>query len=505
MTRNPTDPGPPVPSEETPVRRFRAVVARSGDRLAVHGPTGSWTYRELDAVSDALATRLRAAAAPGARIALMYGPGIELVAAVLAVLKAGSAYLLLDPQQSPAQLSATVAATGPALVLADAAHAGAAERPADGRPVLAADDDGPAPPSREPSREPADSPDALACLRPPGGAGGAPQGRTNRDVLAQALRFADRLGLTPEDRVPLLTRAAFDGPAPELFGALLSGASLHVVNPRAAPQATMLGELVRHRATVLPCTPALLRLFLVQSAAGAPVPELRAVVLGGEEPTERDMAGVAQHFAGADLVNTFGSEASGTESGPDEGAPAEAEVLLRAHPTVRHAAVLADPDGPPGHRLIGYLTSPGPQAAAPEELLRYLHSLLPEYAVPTRLVVLPRLPLDPAGRLDRARLPAPVQAEHDGTPRTARERRLAALWCEVLDCRTATLRDHFFAGGGDSVRVMKLLERVRTEYGVAVPLPAFLTDPTLATLARLAAGPAAPQRPYTTEEAGSCA
>ncbi|MFF2354888.1 AMP-binding protein [Kitasatospora sp. NPDC058115] len=500
MTRNPTEPGPPAPSDDSPVRRFRAVVARSGERLAVQGPAGAWTYRELDAVSDALAARVRATAGPGARIGLVHGHDIGLIAAVLAALKAGAAYLPLDLQQSPARLSAAVAAGGPDLLLADAAHAGAAGRLAEGRPVLTATDEG-APP---PPFAPADTPGALARLRPPAGAGAAPQGLTGRDLLTRALRFADRLGLTAEDRVPLLAHGAADGPAPELLGALLTGASLHLVDPRATPRATLLGELVRHRATVLACTPDLLRLLLVQSAAGAPVPGPRAVLLDGEGFTARDAQHAARAFAGAELLG-----ATGADGGPADpwrrSEPAEAEVLLRAHPTVRHAAVLAAPDAAPGHRLIGYLTSPGPQAAAPGELLRYLHSLLPEYAVPTRLVVLPRLPLDPAGRLDPARLPAPAAAEQDDSPRTARERRIAALWCEVLARPTATLRDHFFAAGGDSARVMHLLDRVRAEYGVDVPLPAFLADPTPATLARLVDGAPAPQHSHTTEEAGPCA
>ncbi len=162
-------------------------------------------------------------------------------------------------------------------------------------------------------------------------------------------------------------------------------------------------------------------------------------------------------------------------------------MLLRAHPTVRHAAVPADPQAPPGHRLVGYVTSPGPQGAAPEELLRYLRAALPEHAVPQRIVVLPRLPLDPSGRLDRSRLPAPRAAEPDGAPRTEQERRVTELWCEVLARDTAALPDEFFASGGDSARVMRLLQRVRAEYGVAVSVPAFLAAPTLGTLTRLVA------------------
>ncbi len=107
--------------------------------------------------------------------------------------------------------------------------------------------------------------------------------------------------------------------------------------------------------------------------------------------------------------------------------------------------------------------------------------------MPQRIVVLPRLPLDPSGRLDRSRLPAPRAAEPDGAPRTEQERRVTELWCEVLARDTAALPDEFFASGGDSARVMRLLQRVRAEYGVAVSVPAFLAAPTLGTLTRLVA------------------
>lgn len=295
-------PVPSVPAQETLVRRFRAVAARFGDRLAVHGPSGAWTYRELDARSDALAARIRAVAGRGERVALLYGHDIKVVAAVLAVLKAGAAYLPLDPQQPTAQLAAAVTGTDPALILTDAAHATAAERPAEGRPVLAvADDDGPAQPPFEP-HEPHEADeadeadgtrDALACVLHTSGLTGAPQevGLTDRGLLTRALAFAQRLGLGAEDRVPMLAQCAFDGPAPELFGALLAGASLHVINPWAAPPATLLGELVRQRATVLPCTPALLRLFIAQLEAGAPAPEPRAIVLDGKLDGELDGEG----------------------------------------------------------------------------------------------------------------------------------------------------------------------------------------------------------------------
>ncbi|MEU8925662.1 AMP-binding protein [Kitasatospora sp. NPDC048545] len=511
MTRNQTEhPGDRPPATAPPgpdgtlIHRFFGTVARFGDRPAVHGPSGSLTYRELDVASETLAARIRSTAGPGDLVALWCGHDIASVVAALAVLRTGAAYLPLDPQEPAARSGAALTATGPALILTDAVHARAAERAAEGRPVLRvpATGDGPAgPTTRAPDttavpgtarvQDTAGAPDTAgtpACVRPDG------TSRTDRELLAQALRFAGRLGLTPEDRVPLIARHALDDAAPELFGALLSGASLHVVNPYAAPPATLLGDLARQRATVLHCTPDLLRLFLVQLAAGGPAPALRAVAVAdadADADADRTAGSPLADSETADLARHFPTAGLFVEPAPRyRPEPAEAEVLLRAHPTVRHAAVSADPAAPPGGRLIGYATSRGLQAAVPEELLRYLRGALPDYAVPHRIVVLPRLPLDPAGRLDRSRLPAPPAAEPaDDVPRTAQERRVAALWCEVLGRDTAALPDQFFAHGGDSARVMQLLQRVRAEYGVALSVPAFLAAPTLRTLTRLLAAP----------------
>lgn len=448
-------------------QRFQAVAGRFGDRIAVHSSSGTCTYRELDTAADALAASIRAIAGRGERIALLSDPGIEAVQALVATVKAGTACVPLDPQQPTTRLADLVSTTGPALILTDASHAKAAQRLADGRPVLSI------------TAEPNDSLSAQDGVS-----------ETDPDLLAHALAFADRIGLTADDRVPIIARSAADISAPDLFGALHAGASLHVINPYPSPPSTVLGDLAASRVTVLHCTSTLLRLFLVQLESGAPAPDLRVIVVRGQDVTDADAAGLARHFPGAEVINGSGQE-------DDRGAePAEAEVLLRAHPTVRHAAVVADLDRPPGHRLTGYVTSPGPQGADPRELLGYLHRALPDYAVPAQIVVLPKLPVGSDGRLDVSRLPAPplpgTQAEPEATPQ---ESQLADLWCEVLGRTTARREDHFFASGGDSARIMHLLAQITTRLDVAVSLPAFLTDPTLATLQKLVAAATDSRKP----------
>jgi amino acid adenylation domain-containing protein len=108
--------------------------------------------------------------------------------------------------------------------------------------------------------------------------------------------------------------------------------------------------------------------------------------------------------------------------------------------------------------------------------------------VPAAVVPLARLPLTANGKVDRAALPpppAPAAPATTAAPRTASERRLAAIWEEVLRRPHAGIHDDFFALGGHSLAAAQVATRVRAETGVGVSVSAVLEHPTIAGLARL--------------------
>ncbi|WP_377806054.1 amino acid adenylation domain-containing protein [Azospirillum sp. A29] len=165
----------------------------------------------------------------------------------------------------------------------------------------------------------------------------------------------------------------------------------------------------------------------------------------------------------------------------------EVEARLRAQEGVREAAVVAR-DGSSGKRLVGYVVPVGAEADDFVEWLRAgLKAALPDYMVPAHLVVLERLPLTPNGKLDRKALPEPEMASSSARvpPRSAAERALAALWCELLRLESVGVTDNFFELGGDSILSIQLVSRAR-RHGLAFTPRDVFEHQTLEALARAA-------------------
>jgi amino acid adenylation domain-containing protein len=182
----------------------------------------------------------------------------------------------------------------------------------------------------------------------------------------------------------------------------------------------------------------------------------------------------------------------------------EIEAALARHPEVREAVVLARRDPEPGApaaaavRLVAYLVPAGGAAPEAGELRAFLRLSLPEAMVPAAFVALPAFPLTGSGKVDRRALPAPAPsspAERSAgapayeEPGTALERRLAALWREVLGVERVGRHDNFFELGGDSIQGAMLVNRIQRELGQIVYVMALFDAPTLARFAAyLAAG-----------------
>ncbi|WP_435193131.1 phosphopantetheine-binding protein, partial [Nonomuraea sp. bgisy094] len=167
----------------------------------------------------------------------------------------------------------------------------------------------------------------------------------------------------------------------------------------------------------------------------------------------------------------------------------EVEAVLREQPGVNQAAVRLV-DG----RLVGYLVG--------DDGVPDLRAVLPEFMIPTAWVRLEALPLTSNGKLDRAALPAPGQPADLPwePPGTDAERAVARVWQEVLGLERAGRHDSFFAVGGDSIRSLKVVARLRAA-GYDVKLQQLFTHQSVAELATALRPRAAVQKP----EAGAFA
>ncbi|XEC30223.1 amino acid adenylation domain-containing protein [Streptomyces fradiae] len=177
----------------------------------------------------------------------------------------------------------------------------------------------------------------------------------------------------------------------------------------------------------------------------------------------------------------------------------EIEAVLSRHPAVRQVIVIPREDRPGDIRLVGYcaVPDPGPDGNAElgAEIKEFAAGTLPGYMVPSAVVVLPALPLNANGKVDRRVLPAPeLTTDASGrAPRDERERTLCALFGDILGIDDITIDDDFFELGGHSLLATRLIGRARTELGAELAIGDLFQAPTVAALAaRLATDPARP-------------
>jgi amino acid adenylation domain-containing protein len=165
----------------------------------------------------------------------------------------------------------------------------------------------------------------------------------------------------------------------------------------------------------------------------------------------------------------------------------EIEAALTDHPDVREAVVIAAaaPDGE--KQLIAYVVAR--IAAAPPDagaLLAYLTRRLPSQCIPAFIVMLDALPVTPTGKFDRKALPAPhpsVSAVRARRPaHTAAEIAVAAHMAEVLNLDDIGCDDDFYAFGGDSLRAMRLIARLRATFQVDLSIRDLLAAPRVGDL-----------------------
>ncbi|MGX1270554.1 amino acid adenylation domain-containing protein/non-ribosomal peptide synthase protein (TIGR01720 family) [Streptomyces phaeoluteigriseus] len=247
---------PAHPYDGPPHRWFEQRAAAHPDRTALVSGERALTYRELDEEAGRLARALRArGAGPGSLVAVALRRSAELAVAVLAVHKAGAAYLPIDPAYPAERIGYVVEDAGPVLALTTTDVAGGLSA-LDAVPRLLLDEPVPDAPGFTGEPAPADAAYTIYTS----GSTGRPKG-----VVISFAAFANfladlrgRLDLGEEDRFVAVTTFGFDIANLELFGPLVSGARLVLAGHDTVRDPDALAALLADSgATVMQATPTL--------------------------------------------------------------------------------------------------------------------------------------------------------------------------------------------------------------------------------------------------------
>jgi amino acid adenylation domain-containing protein len=173
----------------------------------------------------------------------------------------------------------------------------------------------------------------------------------------------------------------------------------------------------------------------------------------------------------------------------------EIEARLAEHGAIQDVAVVARGEGA-NKQLIAFYrakaTTAERLAEVPSEELRgHLRNTLPEYMVPSAFVSLAAIPLNPNGKVDRrtlAKMDVSMSSRRESVgPRSETERRLTAVWAEVLGRAPETIGvyDNFFELGGHSLLATQVISKIRGQMEIELPLEALFERPTVAEIAEL--------------------
>jgi amino acid adenylation domain-containing protein len=566
---------------------FEAEAARVPAAVAVAFGEQTVSYAELDRRANGLAHTLVARGTqPDDRVAIMLDRGIDMIVAMLAAMKAGAAYLPVDPAYPADRIAFMLEDAMPVVVIAPLAQHATLQ--AAGHAPLACDD-----------RQEASPPDArahgmttanLAYVIYTSGSTGKPKGVMVEHASIVASNEARRRYYAPRSSALLVPSFAFDSSVATIFWTLTTGATLVLATTEQSRDARELARLVHgHAIEAWLSVPSLYDALLAAADEGE-LDSLLTVIVAGEAlprhvaerhwrsvpaaglfneygPTEasvwctvddvRRLDGASTASIGRPIANAtlhvldawgqaipvgvvgeihvggagvtrgylhrpeltaerFPSDRPGAGMGMrvyrtgDIGRwlrdgtleflgrndfqvkirgfriePGEIEARLLDCEGVHAAAVIAQDDGAGMPRLVAYVAG---DAIEPAALREALSRRLADYMLPAIYVVLPALPLNANGKLDRAALPAPVaqsrEVHPEDAPRGDVEIALATIWTELLGVE-AFRPDHFFDLGGHSLLLMRLASRIRDVWSIDVAVRDLFAVPTFVGMASL--------------------
>ena len=168
--------------------------------------------------------------------------------------------------------------------------------------------------------------------------------------------------------------------------------------------------------------------------------------------------------------------------------PVEVELALANHPAVKEAAVFARRHATLGEDVCALVVFEDGRTASEAELRRFARQRLSAAKVPTRIVAAAALPRNAAGKLPRAEVAAfgeSLLRQSWQPPEGPQEEQVAAIFRQVLRVDDISRSDRFFDRGGDSLRAVEVIERVRESFGVSLAMDTLLDNPSVTALTKV--------------------
>jgi surfactin family lipopeptide synthetase A len=166
----------------------------------------------------------------------------------------------------------------------------------------------------------------------------------------------------------------------------------------------------------------------------------------------------------------------------------EIESALTQHPHVGEVVVVVREDKPGDKRLVAYLSGNLTSDSIPA-MRTHLKGKLPDYMMPSAIVLLDAMPLTPNGKIDRRALPKPQNVRTESVdrsiaPTTLTEATVANIWIEVLKLSQVGIHDNFFELGGHSLLAVQIISRIGEKFGIDLPINYLFQLPTIAGLSQ---------------------
>ncbi|MDJ0392782.1 amino acid adenylation domain-containing protein [Rhodococcus sp. G-MC3] len=573
-------------AQTTLVDAFERCVDRFPDRVALQSDGQVLTYRDLEQRSNRVARYLVSlGVGPDRVVGLALGRSIDLVVGMYGIVKAGGAYLPLDPDHPRDRLEYVLRTADPVLVLTDANIAatlpGGVPVADVHTPEIAEFDDSRLRPEERSSELRADN---LAYVIFTSGSTGRPKGVAvpHSAISANLIWRQRQYQLHVDDVVLQKTPFTFDVSVWEFFWPLRVGARLVLAEPGGHVDPAYLTHVIRTTGvSVVHFVPSMLAVF-VDDPGTRELPSLRLVFASGEElsaatasrfasisaadlhnlygPTEAAVDVTHHHVLGSGATSVaIGVEVDGTElhvlGGGLEPVPSgsvgelyitgiqlargyvsrpgatfdrfvadpfsnggrmyrtgdlvkrdglgvltylgrtdfqvklhglrielgEIESILGQHDSVSASVVVLRSE-----RLVGYVVPSREGNLKLDDLWKGLRSALPDYMVPSALIVLEKMPLGYSGKLDRGALPEPPPERVTfQAPRSAIEVAVADEFSDLSGVGLVGRDDDFFALGGNSLSATRLVARLNARFDVHIAVREFFDTATVAGWAGL--------------------